>query len=355
MSHTCLGVTVAWASGIVAAGSMGCARTAAEPVPLQPIYVRLAELVRLHPAYGLTEATARSWPRLADKVGIPQTRPVSAIRPFGVLDTTRRRTEADGSHGSKARVQQLTARLNARVDKYEARQIRLDYARLESERDWLRRETEEQFQQVWSRLRAQTQRRLRTLDLRIIALENQVGSLAAGPPDQVEAALRNAREERRRIEAEFASESSRLRNELYQAQRARLEELETALTHQREQEIGALRAEASATVRRYEATVTDWAGDLDSMHIPDTKPIWPAGVVSRLRLGRTRVSFARWPEAKPRMAAQDILQREVVAAVHYLAARRGWRIVTEPQRGVADRTEAMARMLTDFWYGQLAE
>jgi len=252
-------------------------------------------------------------------------------------------------------VQQLTARLNARVDKYEARQIRLDYARLESERDWLRRETEEQFQQVWSRLRAQTQRRLRTLDLRIIALENQVGSLAAGPPDQVEAALRNAREERRRIEAEFASESSRLRNELYQAQRARLEELETALTRQREQEIGALRAEASATVRRYEATVTDWAGDLDSMHIPDTKPIWPAGVVSRLRLGRTRVSLARWPEAKPRMAAQDILQREVVAAVHYLAARRGWRIVTEPQRGVADRTEAMARMLTDFWYGQLAE
>jgi hypothetical protein len=198
--------------------------------------------------------------------------------------------------------------------------------------------------------------RLRDLDLKILALSAQRGSPAAGPPEVVEAALKEARAEKRRLESSLAAELTSIRNARIAEVREKLEAREADLERSLAIEDAQRTYDAGVALSRYREALASAArslprdegrGGRGEMRHPDTVQaqfIRPDAVWNPPR----RVSQPkpeRWPDT--RQMVRSIIYADLRAHVRRIAVQRGWRVVFERMAGAPDRTADIQRILTE--------
>jgi hypothetical protein len=278
----------------------------------------------------------------------------SVLRPYALPQAGR---EQKGSKETQpvdgTRTRALEARTAARLQRRSARQLRLDFAALDAERVEFYRQADEKAREAETKLRADAERRLRELDLKLIALETQVGSLAAGPRPQVEAQLRETRQARADVERNLARDIARVRSEAMQEARAKLEEAETERSRRRDVQFQLETTQAARNIRSYQASAAGPASDIPAMQIPECdNGAAPVARSSTVNAGSSRGSWSG-----PQLSASAEVHHRLESAVgddtkrvaRLLAARRGWRLVDDPSPGVPNRTLEMKKMLCEFW------
>lgn len=324
------------------------------------VYVDMDRLITLHPAYGLLALHTRPF---AARVGGPRTlvgpsgppSPAS-LRPFELV--ARRRPGSIGPRDAslEERLTQKEAQAQQKVQRMEARQWRLDAAVLAAERMTRAREAEERIRLAHNQLTREARRKLRDLDLRMIGLQSRLGSLAGGPQDRVEAAIRRTREERADVESRLAVALAGVRSAEFQRLRQEMEEIEASLERRREQRASAWTAEANRSLQAYRGTLQAATADLPVLEVPEAHAVGSGGTTRRpLAAARPPITMrtARGPEDASRWRAA--IRADVALAARECALRRGWQIVTARSPHIPDRTAAVAEMVRTHWYGTSLE
>lgn len=327
---------------------------------MTPVFVNMARLVTLHPGYHLIRAGGSGVSAQGLRpTGTPSTLravTVAPLKPFEVTGTRPVASSEPRDQMENDRLAALEKHTLEKLRKLDARQARLDLARLASERADKTRAAEERVQAAHNTLAVEARKKMRDLDIRLIGLRSRLGSLAGGPPAEVEAAIRKNRAERASVESQLAVDLSRIRSAEYQRVRDEMEELEIALARRREQSMSTWLGEASQMAQNYRAYRHAWDAGLPPAYIPEARPVkQPAssGMVSPV----TRRRADEWPLAheQDNRAWLMAVRADVAMVAAECAARRGWRIVSAASPQVPDRTEALAAMLRDYWYGASAE
>ncbi len=322
------------------------------------VYVSLDRLLERHSALvSLAELPGSRIRRVVPEPGPIQSyrelpEPLKPLRNGNAEGQAEEKDDNDAS--SSERLVALEASMQARADAAKARDVRLMRSALASERAQAMREAEERISSKQNTLERKARPRLRDLDLRILALTAQRGSLAAGPPDDVEQALRDAKAARRQIEARLTSEIASFRNAEYAAVRGRIEEREADI----EREIGiadaARRREIQIALRRHREALAATGRSLPrETQEPRTERHEASARLAPSRgvAGWTDVRAAPYREAHVGDAAKLVRSvrqqalRDLREHVSRICAERGWVPVFAPRPGAPDRTMEIARAL----------
>ncbi|MBM3494947.1 MAG: hypothetical protein FJX72_11610 [Armatimonadetes bacterium] len=355
----CLGAVYPWLGG--------CSSRA--PVATEA-YVSVDRLVERHPA---RLESSKRW-----SVSVPPTRPVEpnraasgsvpslvaqgsqtapeALRPFIV-----KRAAPQADDGADAvdqkRSSALRDRLAAQSRAARAREVRLMRATLLSERIEATREREDRIRRLQDAAVAAARPRMRDLDLKIVALQAQRGSPAAGPPEVVERTWREAREARRALDADLTKEHGAIRIREMADLRARLESREADLERALEVSDAQRARDDDMALRQYNEAVAGAARHLpglaDGMLVESVGlgPNHPGyAETDGPRRPRSVSTRARPPGGRVNMDETRIdaaIRADVKAHASRVGRLSGWHVVFERRSGAPDRTDDVLRVLIE--------
>ncbi len=364
-----------WALAVAAASSVlfGCAAAKTRPAS---VYVSVDRLLDRHPAMADLALSpgqpgGSAPPRTEWRASVRgPTKPVSPgsrirlpapLRPKEVGRDRAAVSDASLDPSGAERLVALERSMRSRAGAAKARDVRLMRAAIAAELAHATREVEDRIAAEQSELTRRAHPRLRDLDLRILALTAQRGSLAAGPPEDVERALREAKAEKRQYEARLKADMAAIRMRHYAAVRERMEQREADL----ERGVGIADAERAREVeialRRHRAALSEARrslprDDQDAVSSP-AKPgvhrvtrqigddrLWDAGTWS---LEPARALEPRTSSDELLREVRDRARRDIVLHVERVCATRGWSPVFSPRPGTPDRTGEIATALAE--------
>lgn len=363
-----------WALAVAAASSVlfGCAAAKTRPAP---VYVSVDRLLDRHPALadlarlpGQTggSATPRTEWRVSFRGRMETVSPGSRVRlpaplrPIEVGRDSAAASDASLDASGAERLVALERSMRSRAGAAKARDVRLMRAAIAAELAQAIREVEDRIAAEQGELTRRAHPRLRDLDLRILALTAQRGSLAAGRPEDVEHALGQAKAEKRQYEARLKADMAAVRMRHYAAVRERMERREADL----EREVGIAEAERAREVeialRRHRAALSEARRSLPrddqdarSAAKPGlprvTRPIgndrlWYTGGWS---VGPARAQESRTPNVELLRDVRDRARRDIVLHVERVCATRGWSPMFSPRPGTPDKTGVIATALAE--------
>lgn len=340
-------------------GIAGCSSREAEKDTR--VYVSIDRLEPLHPAMPALNGAAGEG-QAAQHAALPAPGAdfgdgPPPLHPFEVAASRDQRPERESAPDSQreARFREMEAGVTRRSEKAAARSLRLDTAALEAERAETYREAESRIQEKQRELTEVARGRLRSADLRIVALESQIGSLAAGPPQEVQAALKAAREEKAQIERRLSVELANVRGAEIRRVRETLEASEAERAHRREIDAAARSSDLLRALRAYRSTLRGAPTEIPDMRVPEPMdtgraPVSVDASVARQAAGaRAAGRRSSLTISGPDPELLRLIREDTLRCVRRVAADRGWSIVLKPAPDVPDRTEEMARALDQAW------
>lgn|GEM_PF-3574479 len=325
------------------------------------MYVSVDRLMALHPAWAafghLPQRSARDGGETAeDAVGGHWSRP-EPMRPLELMGSPSPNGTGSSDAAADERLRRLGNAAERRTAVAMARRARLDYAALVAERAEAYRAAESTVAERQAAIRGAARAEIRDTDLKIVALEAQIGSPAAGPPETVQAALGAARSRKARLERRLSQDLAQVRIDEFREVRERLEQKETALSRARDIEGASRAADTARDVRSYEASLRGAQAEMPPMALPDrpnppdlgSVPTHPGS--ARRNAVRGYSSPLTGPEPRSAETLRFALREDIQRQARRVARDRGWSVQFAPAPGLPDRTAEMAHALKAYWGG----
>jgi hypothetical protein len=228
---------------------------------------------------------------------------------------------------------------------------------LASERADALRESEERLRRAEADILKAEQARLRDLDLKIVALQAQRGSLAAGPPEGVEEALNRAKASRKQAEADLSARLSAVRGSEAAAVRERIEAREADLERGTAVSDAARRRDDEAALRAYHEAVGAAERSLPAIEVTPEPAASPIGRTERaagpaaVHVRASRRAPVRGPGgnvvSESDAAIRSLVRADLMAHAVRVGRQRGWRAVFVRSPGLTDRTDEVLSALRE--------
>lgn len=330
--------------------SAGCSN--ARFAESQAVYVDLESLTIRHPV-------ARSLRVVPVHPGVVRTPDLPAVRPWlerppllkplvlvDAVEKARGRSNSD----LQGRISKLEARAASRVARDLEQQFRADAAAVRAERDAAMADAGEAVRTAAALLSEQARRRTRALDLQLVGLETQVGSIAAGPQTDVMERIRQVRAEKAAVAARLAQQITRVQSEQLQMARDRVEAVENERASRRESAMRAAKLELGRAVRQYQAAMGDPRREIPGMHIPTAEyTARSAGAVAMVGAGANEITERPRYSSAGENRLLALVRDDTLRVARRLARERGWVLTMRRKNGIPDRTAEVGQMLERFW------
>lgn len=343
------GIAIGVALGLVGAGGCSSAKK-----PPRTVYVSLDSLIVRHPAYaGREPGGVRQSVRMPSESDrdMPQLPAPLQIRPGpGRSDTADDRAV----NAASSRLEELERRLRVRAEAARMREVRLMYATLKADRREALRDAQARIAEAQKTAQDNARPAMRALDLRIVALAAQRGSPAAGPPEEVEAALKEARAERKALDAKLSSDLAAIRMREMTAVGQHMDVREADLERALAIADAERRREVDMAMRRYREALM--AAQRDTSFTAEARltasPGTPEGAgraalkADTPEVRATPVARRSLPMRPASHLVNELARADLRSHVLRIARERGWTVVFRRQPGCPDMTGVVVETLT---------